>query len=99
MTIAMYSLLVLALILANMPFLTQRGLGVITLKRKTIFHYLIELMIGFVFIAVLAFLLEKRTGSVHHQDWQFYVIVICLYLVFAFPAFVWRYFWHKRHHD
>ncbi len=99
MTAPMYTLLVLALIIANAPFLTQRGLGMIPLQRKTFWHHLGELVLGFVLLAGLAYLLEKRTGSVHSQDWEFYVVVICLYLVCAFPAFVWRYFWHSRHRE
>lgn len=93
----MYTLVMLTLILANAPFLTQRGLGLIRLKQKTIVHHLAELALGFVLIAGLAYVLEKRTGAVHPQGWEFYAIAVCLYLVFAFPAFVWRYFWHSRH--
>ena len=99
MTTSMSTLLILALIMANAPFLTQRGLGVIPLKNKNILHHLSELVLGFVLIAGLAFLLEKRTGAVHQQGWAFYAIVICLYLVLSFPAFVWRYFWHGRHRE
>lgn len=99
MTAPMYTLIVLTLILANFPFLTQRGLGFIPLKRKTIWHHLGELLIGFLLTATLAYVLEKRTGAVHPQQWEFYATAVCLYLVFAFPAFVWRYFWHSRHKE
>lgn len=98
MHITMYLLLFLAFILANFPFLTQRGLGFLPLKRKTIVHHLAELALGALLISVLGYVLEKRTtGAVHAQSWEFYVVALCLYLVFAFPAFVWRYFWHARH--
>ncbi|WP_154021268.1 DUF2818 family protein, partial [Neisseria meningitidis] len=28
-----------------------------------------------------------------------YATVVCLYLIFAFPCFVWRYFWHTRNRE
>lgn len=97
MTAHMYILLILMFIFANLPFMTQRGLGWIRLAKKTIWHHLAELLLGWWIVAGLAYLLESRAGTVHHQNWQFYVVVVCLYLVAAFPAFVWRYFWHSRH--
>lgn len=99
MTAPMYTLLILSFIIANAPFLTQKGLGFISLKQKSIFHHLGELALGFVLIAGLAYLLESRAGEVHPQRWEFYVVVVCLYLVLAFPAFVWRYFWHSRNKE
>ncbi|MDO4640673.1 MAG: DUF2818 family protein [Neisseria sp.] len=99
MNSSMYILLLLALIFANAPFLTQRWFGVIALQRKRFVHHLLELAAGFGLTAVLSYVLESRSGSVHPQGWEFYVVVVCLYLVFAFPCFVWRYFWHTKNHD
>lgn len=96
MTASMYILLLLALIFANAPFLTLKFLGVISVKKKHFGHHLLELLIGFGMTAALAYLLESRAGSVQSQDWEFYVITVCLYLIFAFPCFVWRYFWNAR---
>ncbi|HFC6258898.1 TPA: DUF2818 family protein [Neisseria meningitidis] len=99
MTASMYILLVLALIFANVPFLTTRLFGVAALKRKHFGHHLIELAAGFALTAVLAYILESRAGAVHDQGWEFYATVVCLYLIFAFPCFVWRYFWHTRNRE
>ncbi|WP_341649723.1 DUF2818 family protein [Thauera humireducens] len=33
-------------------------------------------------------------GSVYAQNWAFYATTFCLFLVFAFPGFVFRYLWH-----
>ena len=95
----MYILLLLAFIFANAPFLTQKLLGVFPLARKHTGHHLFELAVGFGITAVLAYVLESRAGAVHRQDWEFYAVVVCLYLIFAFPAFVWRYFWHGRNRE
>ena len=84
MTASMYILLVL---------------GVFPLKRKHFGHHLVELAAGFILTAILAYILESRAGAVQHQDWEFYATVVCLYLIFAFPCFVWRYFWHARNRE
>ena len=97
MTASMYILLLLAVVLANIPFLTPRWFGVLPLKQKRFGHHLMELLAGFVLTAALAYLLESRAGAVHEQGWEFYAVNLCLFLVFAFPGFVWRYFWHSRH--
>ena len=97
MTASMYLLLLLALIFANAPFLSRRLFGLIQLAHKHFGHHLLELAAGFCLIGVLAYVLESRAGTVHPQDWEFYVTVLCLYLIFAFPAFVWRYFWQGKH--
>ena len=99
MTASMYILLALTLLFANLPFLTQRVLGFLPVARKHFGYHLIELAIGFALTAVFAYILESRSGSVHEQGWAFYVVAVCLYLVFAFPAFVWRYFSHSRHKE
>ncbi len=97
MTASMYILLLLALIFANAPFLTTRLFGIVKLARKHFGHHLVELAVGFAATGALAYLLEARAGSVHNQDWEFYATAACLYLIFAFPAFVWRYFWQSKH--
>lgn len=99
MTASMYVLLVLALIFANAPFVTVRLFGVFALKHKHFGHHLLELCVGFIITASLAYLLESRAGAVHSQGWEFYATVACLYLIFAFPCFVWRYFWHTRNRE
>lgn len=97
MTASMYILLLLAFIFANIPFLMPRFFGVIKLKNKHFGHYCLELIVGFCIIGALSYVLESREGAVHAQDWEFYVTVICLYIIFAFPAFVWRYFWKNKY--
>lgn len=97
MNASMYSLLILAFLLANWPFLTQRFLGIWRLNRKHFGHHLLEWLLGLLITGLVAYILESRSGSVHSQGWAFYTTVLCLYLVFAFPAFVWRYFWRAKH--
>lgn len=97
MNASMYALLLLAVALANLPFLSDRMLGVLPLKKKHIGHHLLELALTYVLLGLLAYALEARTGAVHNQNASFYVVTVLMFLVFAFPAFVWRYFWNNRH--
>ena len=44
----------------------------------------------------LAWLVERFSmGQVAAQNWEFYAVTACLFLVFAFPGFVYRYLWRK----
>lgn len=97
MNASMYTLLILALMFANAPFLTQRAFGLFKLRRKHMAWHLLELAIGWLLVGGIAYVLENRAGMVHRQGWEFYVVALCLYLVLAFPAFVWRYFWQGKY--
>ena len=99
MTAPMYVLVLVALVCANLPFLSNKCFGLKTLTRKRFIHHLPELAAGFVLVAVLAYVLESQSGSVHAQGWAFYVVVVCLYLILAFPGFVLRYFWHSKNRE
>ena len=56
MTAAMYLLLLVALVCANLPFVTVRWFGLKRLPEKRFAHHLPELLVGFSFVALLAVL-------------------------------------------
>ncbi|KZE32872.1 uncharacterized protein DUF2818 [Crenobacter luteus] len=90
-------LLIVAVLAANLPFLTPRLAGVLKpAKRKHFGWHLLELAVLYALVGLFARLLEGRSAPVHAQNWQFYVTTLSLFLVFAFPGFVYRYFWTKR---
>jgi hypothetical protein len=78
---------------ANMPFFTESLFGFVRLKTlpKSFPLRLLELAVLYMLVLGVAHLLESRMGNAFHQEWQFYAMTICLYLVLAFPGFVWRY--------
>jgi len=90
------SVLVLVIILfiaANLPWMSERFLIFIQPKdnRKKMWMRLLEWLLLYFLSGVLAWGLEKKvTGGVHAQDWEFYAVGFCLFLVFAFPGFIWR---------
>ncbi|AXK40850.1 DUF2818 family protein [Crenobacter cavernae] len=90
------TLLIVAVLAANLPFLTESFAGVAKLKNKHFGWHLLELAVLYALVGLFARLLEGRSAPVHPQNWQFYVTTLALFLVFAFPGFVYRYFWRKR---
>ncbi|MCP2040047.1 hypothetical protein L1281_000626 [Neisseria sp. HSC-16F19] len=99
MTAPMIILLLLAVILANLPFLSSRLLLALPLRRKHFGHQLFEWLLAYALVGAVAYVLESRAGPVHPQGVTFYVVTLIMFAVFAFPAFVWRYFWHGKHRE
>lgn len=93
----MYFLLAVALLAANLPFLTSRFLLFFQVANKQFHHHFVEWLLYFLLMGILAYALESSQSKPHHQEAVFYVIVLCLFAIFAFPAFVWRYFWRYKH--
>jgi hypothetical protein len=91
------ALLLLSVVLANLPFLTERLFCVWALKSgsKGPGWRLLEVIVLYFVAGGAAWLLESRIGPVHKQNWEFYAITLCLFLVFAYPGFVYRYLWRK----
>lgn len=91
------TLLLLAFLAANLPFMTVRVAGFMKVARKHAGWCLLELVVLYLLTGGLARLLESRYMPPHEQNWQFYVATFAMFLVFAFPGFVVRFFWDKRH--
>ncbi|MBS4096238.1 MAG: DUF2818 family protein [Sulfuricella sp.] len=90
-------LLVLAFVAANLPFLVERRLLVLPAPGGKKFSWrLLELVLMYFGVAILAWLVERNMGAVHAQRWEFYAVTVCLFLVFAYPGYVYRYFWRKK---
>jgi predicted transporter len=87
----------LALLLANLPFLTQGWMGVVKLSApKHVGWHLLELLLYYGLCGLVAWGIEKQIGQVAPQKWEFYAISATMFLTLAFPGFVYRYLW-KRH--
>jgi hypothetical protein len=90
-------LLLLALVAANLPFLTERVLFVLRRPVKSGWWRVAELLVAYLLVGIVARVLEARAGPIYAQNWEFYAITGCLFLVLAFPGFVYRYLW--KHHS
>jgi hypothetical protein len=91
-------LLVLAFVAANLPFLVERifFVAVPTSGRKAFGWRLLEVVLLFFVVGGIAWLLEGKLGAVHSQNWEFYAVNASLFVVFAYPGFVYRYLWRRR---
>lgn len=97
-TASLWLLIALAAFAANLPFFSQRIFFTIRPQsgKKGMHWRLLEWLVFYGLIGGLAALLESRAhGSLYPQRWEFYAITQCLFLVFAFPGFVYRYLWRK----
>lgn len=102
-SLASWLVVAVALAAANLPFLTDYVFGVFPLKTsagearaKPFVVRLIELVVLYFFVGALAYALESRIGMVAPQNWEFYAVTGCLFVVLAFPGFVLRYLRKRR---
>lgn len=97
-TVSIWLVILLAFAAANLPFLTQRLLGILALRQgKSLPVRLAELALLYFIVGGIGLLLEQRLGQIAPQGWEFYAITGALFLTFAFPGFVWRYLYKPRH--
>jgi hypothetical protein len=94
---AVWLVLLVALIAANLPFANER-LFVVGPKRqpKALGWRALELLVLWGLTIALGFGLEARLGQIQPQGWEFYASFGFFFLTLAFPGFVWRYL--RRHH-
>lgn len=87
--------LLLMLFLANLAWISDKWLGVIVSKQgKQLWHRFAELLLTYFLILGLAYLVERSVmGQVWQQAWEFYAVTLALFLVLAFPGFVYRMLW------
>ena len=91
------AVVLLALLAANWPFITQRLFGVIKLSNgKSLSIRLLEMVALYFVIGGIGLLLEQRLGQIAPQKWEFYAITGTAFITFAFPGFIWRYLLKHR---
>jgi len=90
---AVWLLLLTALVLANIPFIMGNRLFLmIKVAHKSFVVNMIEWFVYFLVMGLFAYLLEKKAmGTVAPQDWEFYAVVFFMFMIFAFPGFIYRY--------
>jgi hypothetical protein len=96
-TASVWLVVALALLAANLPFISNRLLLVYRLASpKNLAVRLAELVFWYLMVGGLALLLEQRLGQIAPQGWEFYAITGTLFITFAFPGFVFRYLFKHR---
>ena len=96
-TASVWLVVLLALLLANLPFISQRLFAGFALKTpKSLALRLAELLVGYLLAGGVGMYLEQRNGQIAPQGWEFYAITGALFLTFAFPGFTYRYLFKHR---
>lgn len=89
------SLIFFALLGANLPFVNQRLFALVRIalgeSKKPFWLRLFELVVYYVLLGGLAYFFESTIGNVFSQGWEFFAITACLFIVFAFPGFIFQY--------
>lgn len=91
----------LAVFAANLPFINERCFAVLALQRfslaKPFWFRLFEIIALYFVLGALGMALESRAGNRFEQGWEFYAITFVLFVVLAFPGFIYRYL--RRSHE
>jgi hypothetical protein len=91
-TASVWFVVILALVAANLPFVSQRLMGVVALATpKNLAIRLAELVACYFLAGAIGLLLEQRAGQIAPQNWEFYAITAALFVTFSFPGFIYRY--------
>ena len=92
-------LILVALISANLPWFSNKYFFFISPKsgKKTSFPFVIEWLIMYFLVAVIAVLVElKVQGLIHPKSPEFFAVTLCLFAVFALPGLIYKYEINRR---
>lgn len=96
-TASVWLVVMLALLVANLPFISNRLFAVYALKApKNLAVRLAEMLAWYLAVGGLGLYLEQRNGQIAPQGWEFYAITGALFLTFSFPGFIYRYLFKRR---
>lgn len=96
-TSVVWVVVLLAFVLANLPFFNERLFSLIRLSagQKGLALRLLELVILYFLAGGVGLAIEHNQGQIYPQGWEFYAVTGSMFLTFAFPGFVYRYL--RRH--
>ena len=94
---AVWLVVLVAAIAANLPFVNERLFVVGPLRApKHLAWRVLELHVLWLLTLAIGMALEARIGQRQPQGWEFYAAFGGVFVTLAFPGFVWRYL--RRHH-
>jgi len=81
-----------SIITANLPWLSDKLFCIQQLTHKSGWLRWFEWLAWYVVSFAVGFALEYKIMGTHAtQDWEFYVVTLCLFVVFALPGFIYHY--------
>ena len=89
---AVWFLVILAVFAANLPWFSDRLFAFVQTKtHKGIALRLLEWFVLYFIVGGIALGLETKLNGVRHeQNWEFYVVTLCRFLVFSLPGFIYH---------
>lgn len=94
---SVWTVLLVALVAANLPYLSSRVLLVGPRRDpKAAGWRLLELFLLALLTLAIGVGLEARLGQRYPQGWEFYAAALALFITLGFPGFVWRYLRRSR---
>jgi hypothetical protein len=86
-------IIAVSLIAANLPFVNERLFCIFRLRylKKPFWIRLFEWIVWYGVVGVFAYFIEQHIGSVFSQKGMFFAITLCVFLVFGYVGFVFRY--------
>ena len=91
--LAVWLLLALAIIAANLPWFSDRLFFMMQppAGRKSVGFRLLEWLLLYFVVGGIALGIEhKATGETYAQEWEFYAVTLCLFVIFALPGFIYH---------
>jgi len=82
-----------AVIAAKLPWLSDRLLFFripVTGENSTCFRLLEGLLLYFLAAGIALGIENKSAGNIFPQDWEFYAVTLCLFVIFALPGFIYH---------
>jgi len=86
-------LLAIAVIAANLPWISDRLFFVIepASGKKSPWFRILEWLVLYFIVGGIAYGVEhKAHGETHPQEWEFYAVTFCLFAIFALPGFIYN---------
>ena len=89
------AVILVAAALANFFFFSGRPFGLLAPRGiKPVWVRLAEQSCAFCAFLFVCVMSERvQYGSAYSQGWEFYVVLLCVFLVLSFPGFIYRFFW------
>lgn len=81
--------LLMAFLAANTPWVSDRLFVLFSMPAKSGIVRWLEWFVLYVISGSVAMVIEyKMMGTQAAQDWEFYVVTLCLFAVFSLPGFI-----------
>ena len=85
-------LVIAGFLMTSLPFFLPRLLRTLRMTPfKAFLTFVAASLLLSVIVIAIAMLFERRTGQHMSQSWEFYAVLACLWVIAAFPGFLWRY--------